>query len=60
MKRKCDVTSADYLGLSHVLEVLLIEGLSIDIVGLKVDSITLPECLMHCFYGFVLRYFTLL
>lgn len=45
-ERKCNLASADYLGLSRVLEVLLIE-VSLDIVGLKAASITLLEFLMQ-------------
>lgn len=54
LKRKCNVTSADYLGLSRVLEVLLIE-VSIDIVGLKAASITLLEFLMQLVLWLCLR-----
>lgn len=59
LKRKYNVTSADYLSLPHVLEVLLIEEVSADVVGLKTASITLVEFLMQLL-SLYLRYFILL
>lgn len=54
-KRKCNVTSVEYLDFSHVLEILLIKEVSLDIVGLQAASIKLLEFLMQLFLWLCLR-----
>lgn len=60
LKRKCNVTLADYLGLSHIWVIQLVK-MSVDIVGLKAASIAITETSYATVFMalFKIRYFML-